>query len=196
MYLCRKPQLQITGGFLLLTGWFALENGWRPLAMVLSAAAVHEAGHLLALWALGAPAEGARLTMLGAVLEVRQERLSYGGELASVLAGPAANLAAAFFLLLAAERFPASCAWAGAHLVLAAFNLLPVRPLDGGRAVETVALWLLGPAWGERLARTASGAFGTAAGVILLYLTWSGGNLWLLPPAAGILWAALRECFR
>ena len=49
-------------------------------------------------------------------------------ELAAVLAGPAVNLLCG--LLLARGH-----AWvaAGAHLSLCLFNLLPVRPLDGGR---------------------------------------------------------------
>lgn len=73
--------------------------------------------------------------------------LSYGKELAAVLAGPLANLL--WGLLLAWLGGP----WlvpAGANLVLCAFNLLPVRPLDGGRALELLVSWAAGPAAGER----------------------------------------------
>ena len=45
---------EVSGGFLLLTAWFALVNGWRLLAVILSAALLHETGHLLALYLLRA----------------------------------------------------------------------------------------------------------------------------------------------
>ena len=85
---------------------------------------------------------------------------------------------------------------AGVHMVLGAFNLLPIRPLDGGRALYLGASWLLGPAAGEAAARWT----GTAAALALVAgLSWlmvqSGGSLWLLPAAVGALTAAGRECF-
>ena len=141
-------RVRATGGFALLAAWFALANGWEPLLTVLGASAVHELGHWAVLRALGAEVTGFRLSALGAVLETDSGRLSYGGELAAVLAGPGANLLAALALTaLGKGCWPAAV---GANLVLCVFNLLPIRPLDGGRA-----LWLL-PAlcaavyWGAR----------------------------------------------
>ena len=88
--------IRVSGGFVLLAIWFVLANGWEPLATVLGAAAVHELGHWAVLRMLGAEVTGFRLGVLGAVLETNSRRLSYGGELAAVLAGPAGNLLAAF----------------------------------------------------------------------------------------------------
>ena len=128
---------------------------------------------------------------LGAVLAVDRRGLSYGKELAAVLAGPAANLLSTAVL----ARMGLETA-AGVHMVLGAFNLLPIRPLDGGRALYLGASWLLGPAAGEAAARWT----GTAAALALVAgLSWlmvqSGGSLWLLPAAVGALTAAGRECF-
>lgn len=83
---------------------------------------------------------------------------------------------------------------AGANLVLCAFNLLPVRPLDGGRALELLVSWAAGPAAGERAARWS----GIAAALLSTAALWavmdrSGGSLWLLPAAGGMLAAAMRE---
>ena len=108
---------EVSGGFLLLTAWFALVNGWRLLAVILSAALLHETGHLLALYLLGGRAAGVRITVFGAELRTDAAHLSYPAELAVTLAGPAANLACG--LLLA--RLGAWTA-AGAHLSLCAFN--------------------------------------------------------------------------
>lgn len=185
-------EVRVSPGFCLLTGWFAVVNGWQLLAAVLGAAAIHEGGHWLALRLLGAKIRGLRIGVLGAVLETDSRSLSYGGELMAVLAGPGANLAAALVLTALGREMPA-----GAHLVLGAFNLLPVRPLDGGRALYLAVSWALGPAAGERLARWAGF---TAALVLAVCLGWvmerTGGSLWLLPALAGSLAAAGREAFR
>lgn len=185
-------EVRVSPGFCLLTGWFAAVNGWQLLAAVLGAAAIHEGGHWLALRLLGAKILGLRIGVLGAVLETDSRSLSYGGELIAVLAGPGANLAAALVLTALDREL-----LAGAHLVLGAFNLLPVRPLDGGRALYLAVSWALGPAAGERLARLAGF---TAALVLAVCLGWvmerSGGSLWLLPALLGLLAAAGREAFR
>lgn len=160
--------------------------------MVLSAAAVHELGHYLVLRSCGAKISGLRISIFGAVMETESGQLSYGKELAAVLAGPAANLLWA--LALAAFGGDRQTVSAGANLVLCIFNLLPVRPLDGGRALELLVTWCGGPAAGEWAARWvgACAALALAAGVV--FLMWrSGGSMWLLPAACGLMGAALRE---
>ena len=185
-------RVRFTGGFVLLAAWFVLANGWEPLLTVLGAAAVHELGHWLVLRMLGAEVTGFRLSALGAVLETDSRRLSYGGELAAVLAGPGANLLCA--ALLTVLWGPRCAVFTGANLVLCAFNLLPVRPLDGGRALYLLTAWAAGPAAGDRAVQWSGGI---AAFSLALLLGWvmlrTGGSLWLLPAASGLLAAAWRE---
>jgi len=184
-------RVRLTGGFLLLTAWFVLANGWEPLITVLGAAAVHELGHWIVLRRLGAAVTGFRVSALGAVLETDGGCLSYGGELAAVLAGPAANLLAALALTALYEnRWPAAT---GANLILCAFNLLPIRPLDGGRALYLLASWLGGPAAGEAAGRWLGGVTAALLAAALGLVMWrSGGSLWLLPAlCACVYWGAL-----
>ena len=161
--------------------------------MVLAAAALHEGGHLAALYLLGGRAEGLRVTVFGAALETDAARLSYPAELAVVLAGPAVNLLCGLVL-------SALGAWtaAGAHLSLCAFNLLPVRPLDGGRALQLLVSWLAGPAAGEAAARGCgrAAALVLGLGAVVADGPAPGGSLWLLPAAAGLLGTAVRELVR
>ena len=191
MSLCCEETFRISPGFCLLTAWFAAVNGWCLTVVVLGAAAVHELGHWAVLKALGARTLGLRIGVLGAVLAVDSRGLSYGQELAAVLAGPAANLLSA--AVLAGVGMETA---AGAHIVLGIFNLLPIRPLDGGRALYLGTSWLLGPAAGEATARWTGAvtAVVLAAGLGWLMIR-SGGSLWLLPAAVGALAAAGRECF-
>ncbi len=193
MSLYRNFPVTVSGGFLLLIAWFAMENGWPPTAMILCAAAIHELGHFLMLRSFHVPVHRLRLTLFGAEMEMENECLSYGREILVTLAGPAANLLCAAVLLGMARRNSSWYAPAGAHLVLAAFNLLPIRPLDGGRALHLLLSWTLGAVAGERSAAIVGAAFSSCLGLGLLGLMKeSGGNLWLLPPAAGLICLAFR----
>lgn len=188
-----KDRVRISPGFFLLTAWFGVVNGWRLLAVVLGAAALHELGHCLALSCLGAGIGGLRIGVSGAVLEV-EGRLSYGGELLATLAGPAANLAWAVVLTaLDSQRWAMAV---GAHLTLAVFNLLPIVPLDGGRALYLLTAWAAGPGAAERAVRWSGGitAVALAAGLVFL-MKETGGSLWLLPAAVGLLISAGKRIF-
>ena len=159
------------------------------LPLVALSALCHELGHLSALYLARARVEEIRLTAFGAEIRADTRYLPYGREILCTLAGPAVNL-------LCGLGLSALGAWtaAGAHLSLCAFNLLPVRPLDGGRALQLLAAWLAGPSAGEAAARWAGAAAALALGLGAVWLmARTGGSLWLLPSAAGLLAAAAGE---
>ena len=186
-----ERRIRVSGGFWLLLAWFAWANGWRMLVMVLGAAAIHELGHWLVLRHWGVQTSCLRLTVFGAEMVSVSAGLSYGKELAAVLAGPLANLLWGLVLACLGGTWAVP---AGANLILCAFNLLPVRPLDGGRAVELLVSWAAGPAAGERAARwIGAGTALLSALALWAVMEGSGGSLWLLPAAGGMLAAAMRE---
>ena len=193
MSLCSKYPVEVSGGFWLLLAWFALVNSAQVLITVLGAAIVHELGHYLVLRGVGGQVRRIRINVFGAVMDADGTKLSYGREAAVVLAGPAANVLCVWVCLLFDLEMDA---FMGANLILGLFNLLPLRPLDGGRALELIVSWLLDPIIGEDIARWTgvTAALLLAAG--LGYLMWqSGGSLWLLPAAAGAIGAAAGEIF-
>jgi Zn-dependent protease len=100
-------------------------------AACLAAAALHEGGHLLACAGLGVEVRRLRLTALGAVLDTDVRCGSGREELLVALAGPAVNLCSVPAGLWGHRRL-----FAGASLLLGLFNLLPVVPLDGSRALH------------------------------------------------------------
>ena len=165
-------------------------------AAVLLAAALHESGHLAALRAFRVPVEGLRLGAFGAVLYAPgARRLSYGRELFVTLAGPGANLL--FAPPLAALSAYLGWEWgflfAGANVLLGVYNLLPIPPLDGGRALYLAAAYCFGPAAGE--AAEAAVGFGCAAALAVLgaYLTAVYGGALFLLAALGLLFGAARQ---
>ena len=100
------------------------------------ACALHELGHFIVIVSFGKTVEAVKLGALGAVIET--QTLSYPEELVCSLAGPAVNLGCAAGLQRAAPAF------AILSLLLALFNLLPLYPLDGGRALQALMRWCFG----------------------------------------------------
>lgn len=116
----------------LFAGAVLLYLGPSPVqAACLTAAALHESGHLLTCLALGISVQSLRLTVLGAVLEAEARCSSGWEEVLVALAGPLVNLCTLPFALRAGARL-----LAGASVLLGVFNLLPVSPLDGSRVLH------------------------------------------------------------
>ncbi len=166
------PRIELGGGFLLLLALLLLTEE-RLTGPFLMSCAVHEAGHLLMLHALGGRAERIRCTVCGAEISVAAvPGISYPTEALSVLAGPLAGL----ILALAAARLD-FCVTAGVSLVLTVFNLLPLRGQDGGRLVYLLLAWRCAP----ETALWAVGAVSWTLSLLLLLL-----GIWVLLRGGGI----------
>lgn len=109
--------------------------------LIFAAAFVHEAGHLVCLKASGVNIYGITILPFGAVIRSDAEKLTYRKEAWAALAGPLAGLCAAAVsgVLFWVFRDPYTLFFAAANLTLSFVNLVPVRTLDGGRALEALA---------------------------------------------------------
>lgn len=126
--------LHVSWSFWLLILLAAIVSPLMIVLSILLAAALHECGHLLALRAFHVPIEGLRLSAFGAVLHARgAQRLSYGRELVVTLAGCGMNLVCGVLTAWLSLHYVwvEGFVFAGAHILLCAFNLLPIPPLDG-----------------------------------------------------------------
>lgn len=151
-----------------------------PLPWLVSAAfaaCFHEACHLMALRLLNGRLMGIRIGGHGAV--IRAGELSAPRELICLLAGPVGSLS----LLLFARYIPRAAVCA---LLQSAYNLLPLYPLDGGRALRCIARLTLPPDRADRFCAVAENVCRGVIVICLGYLTVKFG-LGMLPVLAGIL---------
>ena len=182
---CVRPSALLTPAlFLLLTDTPIL------LAALLPAALLHELAHYAVLRLCGVRAARFTLTGLGASLYVPElHRLSYGAELLSAAAGPLMNLL--LWVLLSLTGREALTLFAGAQMVLGVLNLLPVRPMDGGRILWLATAYLTEPYTADRGAAAVGLAASSALLALCLWLVLTtGSGLFLL---LGALWLAYRS---
>ena len=109
--------------------WWALLLLCLPLKWLLAcaaAAATHEMGHAVAVFLTGGNIRSVRIGMAGAI--IKGDCSTYGREIVCSLAGPLCSLHCLIWLRV----FP----WfAFCGLIQGIYNLLPLYPLDGGRAL-------------------------------------------------------------
>ncbi len=144
-----------------------------PLRWILAwflAAAIHEGCHALAVGLCGGTLSGMQIDSIGAQMYIGG--LSAARELLCALAGPVGALC----LVFAARWFPATAVCA---VFQSAYNLLPIYPLDGGRALKC-ALEMAMPRYAERVCRAVTIGTMTLIWLGAVYAA-VGWNLGLMP---------------
>jgi Zn-dependent protease len=151
--------------------------GWKFAAGFVLLMLVHEVGHVLELRRQGIPASAPLfIPFLGAVVGMKGLPHNAWREAQVALAGPILGSLGAAAVWAAGEALDSdllvALAFTGFFLNL--FNLLPVVPLDGGRAAAAIhpALWAVG------LAALVALAIVYPNPILLLVLVFGGLELW------------------
>ncbi len=151
---------------------------------------LHELGHAVRARREGMQIDGITLWLFGGVARFRGMFPSAGTEFRVAVAGPIVSIVLGLgFLLVAAladlgRAVDGAATWLGyINLVLAAFNLLPAQPLDGGRLLHA-AIWSRTGDFvrATRQAGKAGEALGYAmiGGGVLMFIVWGAfGGAWL-----------------
>ena len=178
--------------------------GWTSLvfiALIFACVVCHEFGHILAARHFGIETPEVILLPIGGVAAMPRMPSDPVQELIVALAGPLVNVIIGLGLLLAVGSFDAEAVrhiedphislplrLAVANLFLAAFNLIPAFPMDGGRVLHALlAIWL-GAAKATEVAAKIGQGLAVGLGFLGLY-----GNPMLLLIAVFIYLAATGE---
>jgi len=153
----------------------------------------HELCHSLVARRYGLPIVGITLFIFGGVAEMKEEPPSARSEFLMAAAGPvsSAALGLGFYALTVAGRregWPIAILAVLSYLAslnasLAAFNMLPAFPLDGGRVLRSLLWgWKSNLRWATRIASRIGSGLGVllvVLGVVDLFLGNFVGGLWL-----------------
>ena len=134
-----------TFGSMFVSLWaYALFFGWQFAVGFIALLFIHELGHAAVMrW------QGIKTTpilfvpFMGAVIGMREMPKNVFAEAQMALGGPILGSLGALgsLILWQATGTPIFLALAYSGLLLNLFNLLPVSPLDGGRAMAAISLW-------------------------------------------------------
>jgi Zn-dependent protease len=181
-----KLKLLTTSGTMLVSiAAYSLLWGWRFAVGFVALLLVHEMGHVIQLRREGVSASApVFIPFLGAAIWSRSLGGNALAEARVGLAGPILGSAGAAALIPIADatgnQLFRALAFIGFFLNL--FNLLPVLPLDGGRAMAAMAPWM----WVVGFATMVAAALAFPNPVILLILLFGGMETWRR-------WRARRE---
>ncbi len=134
---------------LVSVGAYALIWGWKFGVALVLLIFVHELGHVIELRRQGVPASAPLfIPFVGAFVGLKQLPEDAWREARVALAGPILGSLGAAVVWVAAEAYDSEflLAMAFVGFLINLFNLLPIVPLDGGRAVAALhpAIWVLG----------------------------------------------------
>ncbi len=195
MYPYKQTKIYVSPWAAVLLALFILFSSPLLLAALLFAALCHELGHYIALQHLGGWVESIHISAFGAEMRLgNRNRLSYGGEMLTVAAGPIVNIALAFLLATAGKWAEFFYLFAGAQIVLGLFNLLPVLTLDGGTLIWLLAAWLADPYVADRICKKINLIMIIlllVCGGLLMY--YENGSPFLLLGAVGVFWSGLVQ---
>lgn len=136
--------VELNLSFLLLLGlvflWFGGIAGVALVLLVFGSVLLHELGHAVVARKLGVQVSGIEMSFFGGAAKMVQLPRSATHELLIAAAGPAVSLVlGGVGLGLGALSGSALFAWLGwTNLIIAAFNLIPALPMDGGRILRAL----------------------------------------------------------
>ena len=166
-----------SASMLVSIGAYTLLWGWKFAVGFVVLLLVHELGHVIELRRQGVPASAPLfIPFLGAVVGMKQMPKDAWREARVALAGPIVGSLGAAAVWAAGEALDSellvAVAFVGFFLNL--FNLLPIVPLDGGRAVAAIhpVFWAVG------LAGLVALVFVAPNPILLIILVLGGIELW------------------
>ena len=166
--------------------------GVTIILLLFGSVLVHELSHSLVSRKKGIPVKSITLFIFGGVAQIDKEAAQPKTELLITIAGPASSLLlAGIFYGIAylcngwnVYLFALTGYLSFVNLILAAFNMIPGFPLDGGRVLRAV-IWMATGNYSRatRIATTSGNAISImmiAAGVLIFFLWGYFSGIWLV----------------
>ncbi len=178
LFLLPKAKLLVTAGSALVSvAAYSLLWGWRFAVGFVVLLFIHEMGHAIQLRREGIPASAPTfIPFLGAVIASRSLGDDAYAEAKVGLAGPVLGTLGAAACLAIGEASGSGLFMALAYIgfLVNLFNLIPVVPLDGGRAMAAMSPWMWFIGFGVIL----TGVIALHSPFLVLVAAFAGYELW------------------
>lgn len=178
LFLLPKAKLLLTAGSALVSvAAYSLLWGWQFAVGFVVLLFVHEMGHVIQLRREGIPASAPTfIPFLGAVIASRSLGNDAYAEAKVGLAGPVLGTIGAAACLAIGEASGSGLFKALAYIgfLVNLFNLIPVVPLDGGRAMAAMSPWM----WFIGFGVIVTGVIALHSPFLLLVAAFAGFELW------------------
>ena len=152
-----------------------------------TAVTVHELGHLAAMRMLSVKGNTLALSACGMSISYDDRKTTYLTDIIIAISGGAANLILFLLCRTGGDSYyiDALCVF---NIFLCAFNMLPVKALDGGRALYALLSYLFSPDTADRVTEFTGRitAFGLIISGVVLFIV-SGYNFTVLITAFWLL---------
>ncbi len=183
--------------FILFGVWYFLRGELFLFCAFTVVAVIHECGHAFYAARICCRLDSLRLLPCGAVVSGDIEGISLSDEIKLALAGPAVNAACAVLFValwwVFPDTYPYTDVAAYASAGLAAVNLLPAYPLDGGRIAYCAAAKKRGEGFARRFTLVLSLVVAAALLVLFVFSCFLQPNFSVAFFAAFILFGAFDK---
>ena len=133
-----KTRVNLSFSFWAVVTLMLLIDRSNTAILSLISAVLHESGHIFLMYMFSSPPEKLTLGFFGMRIEKRENALSYLQEALVAFAGPCVNLLICLlsFIIYQFCEEEIILRLAFINLLLGAFNLIPIEPLDGARIIK------------------------------------------------------------
>ena len=140
-----KLKIKVNPFFLVPFVLFCCLEGVENTLIIYASALIHETGHLVCGRFLKGKAEKLYILPFGMRIDMNFSKMSYKGEFLTVFAGPVANILVwvVCFVINCFFTVPYISFVMASNFLLAAVNLLPAMPLDGGQMLRAFLMFKL-----------------------------------------------------
>ncbi|MBR4879925.1 MAG: hypothetical protein IKU13_08880 [Clostridia bacterium] len=174
-------KIKVSYPFAVIFAIMIVFDGDNRLVTTMCAAAIHEMGHIFALIYKKIPFRKVTIGITGANIIYGNDRLtSYNDDICIALMGSIFNLIAIIIAFVTETMTGVDTSFfIGTNALLGGFNFLPIMPLDGGRAINSLMSMKFGVVEAEHIMRITGICIAVFGAVIGLFLAVRKGNFTL-----------------
>ncbi len=169
-------KIKIHPSFIIVWLLFLLSDKSTYILYLFLAASIHEIAHIAAFISFNAQIKEINILPFGIGVKLQSAALSYKREILAALAGPSANGLIAVLFSLISDKYAAGLQFfIVCNTALALINLLPIYPLDGGRAMYFLICNIENPLTAKRISLLSSLILLLPLFAVSIWILWATG---------------------